>query len=85
MVYRKVAYITRDGAEYADEYDARVHELMQAIMSANGQKCDNAMGEMFFGPETARHLAKHLLQSFQITVNELTDTKTIPMNFKGDK
>ena len=75
----RVIFITRDNKEFQDEEQARLHELTNAIAETDGMEAD--FGCVFVIRSQAEVIAKHLLQSFQITANELTDTQTLPINF----
>lgn len=75
----RVIFITRDNKEFQDEEQARLHELTNAIAETDGMDAD--FGIVFVTRSHAEVIAKHLLQSFQITANELTDTQTLPINF----
>lgn len=75
----RCVFITSDGAEFPDEDQARLHELTNAIAETDGMDAD--FGIVFVTRSHAEVIAKHLLQSFQITANELTDTQTLPINF----
>lgn len=75
----RVIFITRDNKEFQDEEQARLHELTNAIAETDGMEAD--FGSVFVTRSQAEVIAKHLLQSFQITSNELTDTQTLPINF----
>ena len=77
----RVIFITRDNKEFQDEEQARLHELTNAIAETDGMDAD--FGIVFVTRSHAEVIAKHLLQSFQITANELTDTQTLPINFAG--
>ena len=75
----RVIFITRDNKEFQDEEQARLHELTNAIAETDGMEADFC--SVFVTRSQAEVIAKHLLQSFQITANELTDTQTLPINF----
>ena len=75
----RTVFITSDGKEFPDEDRARLHELASAISETDGIEAE--FGCVFVTRSQAEVIAKHLLQSFQITANELRDTQTLPINF----